>query len=271
MKKLVVLHIFLISLGCLGQLPDRQFSLFYENAQFELTEAHHRLLDSLKGMENKELYDVHIKGYTNSIGEEIYNLELSRKRAENVKKELRSFTIISTTGLGELESEEAGNRRVDVFIHQKKDHIAQVNEVIEAPASTAVDTLTVGSLRIPKVGDKVILQGIMFYADQDVIMDESTEPLKKLVAFLKKHPKIKFKLMGHICCGDKNNPFLDLTNARTGRNDLSEARARSVYNYLLKNGIDKFRMRYFGMAYRHPTGKGDEFDRRVEIEITSVH
>lgn len=263
--------LFLISQWNYAQNPDQEFSLFYENAQFELTELHHQLLDSLKGLENKELYDIHIKGYTNSIGEENYNLELSRKRAENVKKELRSFTIISTTGLGELESEEANNRRVDVFIHKKEDHISQVDEVIEAPISEAVDTLSVASLIIPKVGDKVTLQGIMFYADQDVIMDESTEALKKLVAFLKKHPKIKFKLIGHICCGDKNNPSLDLKNARTGKNDLSEARAKSVYNYLIKKGIDKFRMRYFGMAYRNPTGKGDEYDRRVEIEITSVN
>lgn len=256
---------------CFGQNTDQQFSLFYENAQFELTEEHHGLLDSLKGIENKDLYDIHIKGYTNSVGEESYNLELSRKRAENVKKELRSFTIISSTGLGQLESAEANNRRVDVFIHKKEEHISQVDEIVEAPISISNDTPTIASLIAPKVGDKVILQGIMFYSDQDVIMDESIEPLKVLVAFLKKYPKIKFKLMGHICCGDKNNPFLDLKNARTGKNDLSEARARSVYNYLLKNGIDRYRMRYFGMAYQNPTGKGDEYDRRVEIEITSVN
>lgn len=253
-----------------GQNPDQKFTLFYDNAQFDLTPIHHHLLDSLKMLENKDLYDIHIKGYTNSVGEENYNLELSRKRAENVKKQLRDFTIISTTGLGEINSEAANNRRVDVFIHKKEDHVAQAGEIIEAPLATA-DTLSVASLFEPKIGDKVTLQGIMFYMDQDVIMDESKAPLEQLVKFLKTHPKIKFKLIGHICCGDKNKPYVDLKNERTGKNDLSEARARSVYNYLLKNGIERYRMRYLGMAYRNPTGKGDEFDRRVEIEITSIN
>jgi outer membrane protein OmpA-like peptidoglycan-associated protein len=268
-KILCILFYIVFCHSMIGQ--ERQFTLFYENDKYELTESHRTLLDSLNGIQHKENYDIHIKGYTNSIGEKNYNLELSRKRAENVKKELRSFTIISTTGYGALESEEANNRRVDVLIHRKEDHISQINEIIEAPISESADTLSVASLISPKIGDKVILQGIMFYTDQDVIMDESIKALKELVAFLKRHPKIKFKLIGHICCGDINNPFLDLPNVRTGKNDLSEARAKSVYNYLLKNGIERFRMRYFGMAYRNPTGKGDEYDRRVEIEITSVN
>jgi len=63
---------------------------------------------------------------------------------------------------------------------------------------------------------------------------------------------------------------MDLRNVRTGKNDLSEARAKSVYNYLQKHGISNKRMRYIGMAYRNPTGKGDSYDRRVEIEITEI-
>lgn len=250
---------------------ERQFSLFYENDHYELTNSHRALLDSLNSLQHKEDYDIHIKGYTNSVGASQYNLELSRKRAENVKKELRSFTIISTVGYGELESEAANNRRVDVFIHRKEDHIPQEGEIVEVPIQEERKAPTVRNLKNPKIGDKVTLQGIMFYPDQDVIMDESKETLEELVSFLKKHPKIKFKLIGHICCGDKNKPYLDLKNVRTGKNDLSEARAKSLYNYLVKNGIHKNRMRYLGMAYRNPTGEGDEFDRRVEIEITSLY
>jgi outer membrane protein OmpA-like peptidoglycan-associated protein len=101
-------------------------------------------------------------------------------------------------------------------------------------------------------------------------MDESKEALEQLVDFLKRNPDVKFKLIGHICCGDPMKPGKDLKNVRTGKENLSEARAQAVHNYLAKQGIETKRMRYIGMAYRQSTGRGDKFDRRVEIEITSV-
>ena len=123
---------------------------------------------------------------------------------------------------------------------------------------------------MPIVGEKIALAGILFYPDQDVIMDESVPALERLIGLLNYHRNLKFKLIGHICCGDPERPAMDVINTRTGEKNLSEARARSVYLYLLKKGIDRRRMRYIGMAYRQPTKKGDEFDRRVEIEITSI-
>ncbi len=252
----------------MAQESEKKFSLFYANDLYELTEEHHILLDSLKKLPNKDSLDVHIKGYTNSVGGENYNLELSRRRAENVKKELRQFTIISSQGYGELGSTAADNRRVDILIHFKRDHVAVVGEIVEAPI-TEKETEIV-SFSNPKKGDKITLRGIRFYPDRDVIMDESKEALNELVTFLKNNRKVKFKLIGHICCGDPMKPYKDVKNVRTGKDNLSEARAQALHNYLVKKGINKRRIRYLGMAFRQPTGKGDEFDRRVEIEITSV-
>lgn len=261
--------VFLCNTLVFSQEDEKKFSLFFENDQYELSPIHYQLIDSLKSLENKSLYDVHINGFTNSIGDSVYNLQLSQKRAESVKKELRSFTIISSTGYGELKSEAANNRRVDVFIHLKEDHVAKVGEIIEEPLIVK-SKQNFNNLVLPKIGDKIILEGIMFYQDRDVIMDESKEALEELVVYLNENPNVKFKLLGHICCGDKTEPYQDVINVRTGKKNLSEARAKSLYNYLLKNGIDKSRMRYKGMAFRNPTGKGSDFDRRVEIEITSV-
>ena len=50
----------------------------------------------------------------------------------------------------------------------------------------------------------------------------------------------------------------------------SIARAKVVYDYLAKRGIDKNRMSYVGMGSRFPTGRAAKFDRRVEIEIIST-
>jgi len=259
----------LSSLGT-AQEGERKFSVYFENDIYELSTAHHQLLDSLKTIPIKDSLDVHIKGYTNSIGSDSYNLELSRKRAENVKSELREFTIISSNGYGELNSEAANNRRVDVLIHFKKDHLVVAGEIRQEPVKTEIIQPTLATLFEAKIGDKITLEGIRFYADMDIIMDESRDALDELVTFLTDNPSVKFKLIGHICCGNNDNPGHDLINIRTGKKNLSEARARSLHNFLAKKGIDTRRMNYIGMAYRHPTGKGDTFDRRVEIEITSI-
>lgn len=253
-----------------AQVSEKKITLLYENDAYQLTQEHVALLDSIKNIEHKELVDVHVEGYTNNVGDKIYNLELSRKRAANVKSFLKEFTIVSSKGYGELESEAANNRRVDILVHLKTDHIPVDGEIIEAPVSEAEKKTPSISLLNPKKGDKITLEGIRFYTDRDVIMDESKDSLEELLLFLESNPKIRFKLLGHICCGDWNNPVLDARNTRTGKRNLSEARAQAVRNYLVKNGIDKRRIRHLGMAYKYPTGKGDMFDRRVEIEITSV-
>lgn len=266
-----IVFIFLsISSAVFAQFEEQKFSLYFEHAAFGLTSAHTQLLDSINTYPFKDELDVHIKGYANSIGDSEYNLELSRKRARSVKAKLRQFTIISSKGYGELNSEAANNRRVDILIHRKVDHIPMEGEIIEPPQVAQITQPTLSGLQQPKKGDKITLQGIMFYEDRDVIMDESREALEALLEFLNRNPNVKFKLIGHICCGDPMKPAKDHKNKRTGKDNLSEARAQAVHNYLAKKGISTRRMRYIGMAFRQSTGKGDRFDRRVEIEITSV-
>lgn len=268
--KQIVYIFFVLTLGASAQNHEQKFSLFFENDAYLLTPTHHKMLDSIKNLQHKDELDVHIKGFTNNVGDEAYNLRLSQKRATNVKEQLREFTIISSVGYGEINSPAADNRRVDILVHLKVDHVAVEGEVIEPPRTESAPQPTIANLIDPKKGDKITLQGIMFYQDRDVIMDESKEALEQLVEFLTKNPSVKFKLIGHICCGDPMKPGKDLKNVRTGKDDLSEARARALHNYLAKKGIETRRMRYIGMAFRQSTGKGDVFDRRVEIEITSV-
>lgn len=251
-----------------AQEDEQQFSLYFENDQALLTLAHITILDSIKKLPNKDDLDVHIKGYTNSIGDANYNLKLSKKRAENVTRKLRDFTIISSQGYGELETDAKKNRRVDIFIHHKKDHVAEEGEIVIEPIKKEVAPVYSKEF---KKGDKITIEGIKFYQDRDVMMNESRESLNNLVTFLKQNPTINFKLIGHICCGDPHNPGRDFRNIRTGKNNLSEARAKSVYGYLTKKGIDQKRMSYIGMAFRQPLGKKSTDDRRVEIEIISIN
>ena len=255
----------------MAQDNEIQFNIYFAHDQYILEAEQRTLLDSLLALPDKERYDIHINGFTNDIGSAQYNLELSRKRAEHVKKLMRTFTIISSIGKGELGGEDAANRRVEIIFHPKSMHVAVAGEIIEPPLFSLPVVDLSQRFTMPKVGEKIALDGILFYPDQDVIMDQSKEVLEQLVSLLNAHRGLKFKIMGHICCGDPERPGMDVINTRTGQQDLSYARARSVYLYLLKKGIDRKRMRFMGMAYRFPTGQGDEFDRRVEIEITGIN
>ena len=55
-----------------------------------------------------------------------------------------------------------------------------------------------------------------------------------------------------------------------GKRNLSFARARYIYEYLMKNGVAKKRMKYIGLKHKYPLGGDPKFDRRVEIEITNI-
>jgi len=60
------------------------------------------------------------------------------------------------------------------------------------------------------------------------------------------------------------------SNRKTNKRNLSLARAKFIYDYLAKKGVDKRRMKYVGLRRKFPLGGDPQFDRRVEILITYV-
>lgn len=268
MKRTYLLFFLLFPLLAICQETEQKFSLYFEHDSARLSAQHLQIIEGINISEEKDELDIHIKGYTNSLGSPEYNLKLSNERAANVTALLREFTIISSQGYGELDTDAAKNRRVDILVHYKKDHIPEAGDIIIEPIIVPKKKPSFTSSL--KKGDKITLEGIMFYQDRDVIMDESRDALDRLTIFLKENANIKFKLIGHVCCGDPLRPGNDFINVRTGKNNLSEARAQALYNFLRKKGIERRRMRYEGMAFRQPTGENNTKDRRVEIMITDV-
>ena len=80
---------------------------------------------------------------------------------------------------------------------------------------------------------------------------------------MEENPKLKIEIQGHICCV-----------AGEDVKDVSTARARAVYNYLLRSKIDRKRMTYKGYGSSRPlhpipekTVQEEDENRRVEILI----
>ena len=82
-----------------------------------------------------------------------------------------------------------------------------------------------------------------------------------------KHDNIYFIIQGHVCCTKMSR---DAVDKKTKKRNLSVARAKFIYDYLAKRGVDKRRMKYVGLRRKFPLGGKPEEDRRVEILVTYV-
>ena len=89
----------------------------------------------------------------------------------------------------------------------------------------------------------------------------------KIAEVLKSRKGVYFTIQGHVCCTQNSRDAMD---KQTRKRNLSVARAKYIYDYLAKQGVDKRRMKYKGMRRLFPLGGDPKFDRRVEIVITYV-
>lgn len=83
---------------------------------------------------------------------------------------------------------------------------------------------------------KIELENVFFDLNKTTLRKESFIELNKLVSFLEKNKVVKIEIGGHT----------DTRGDATDNKKLSEGRANSVYEYLIKNGIDADRLTYKG-------------------------
>jgi outer membrane protein OmpA-like peptidoglycan-associated protein len=93
-------------------------------------------------------------------------------------------------------------------------------------------------------------------------LSESEPELQKLVAFLKKNPKLRVEVQGHT----------DDTGLAEKNLVLSEKRAQSVVEYLISNHIEEQRLTWAGHGENRPvagndTPEGRRMNRRTTIKI----
>lgn len=114
-------------------------------------------------------------------------------------------------------------------------------------------------------GQKFVLENIFFDFNKSVLLPQSFLELDNLLTILKLHPSMNIELSGHT--DGKGNPSYN--------QQLSEARAQAVMNFLIKNGIKKERLSAIGHGDSKPiatnkTENGRAQNRRVEFRITAL-
>ncbi len=118
-------------------------------------------------------------------------------------------------------------------------------------------------------GEVIILKDIHFLRGRSTLNPESIPLLKRVIEILVARPNIHFEIRGHVCC--INPKFDDALDRNTMRSDLSQARAKLIYNVLAEYQISTDRMTFAGYGRKMPLGGSDRDDRRVELLITSVN
>jgi outer membrane protein OmpA-like peptidoglycan-associated protein len=97
---------------------------------------------------------------------------------------------------------------------------------------------------------------------------KAKKELDRTIVILKKHKTLRFEVKGHVCC--TSSKYRDAIDKETQNRDLSENRAKNVFNYLRSMGISPYRMSYKGYGNQFPLDKDDAQDRRVELFITKL-
>ncbi|MGV8944999.1 MAG: OmpA family protein, partial [Lutibacter sp.] len=113
-----------------------------------------------------------------------------------------------------------------------------------------------------KVGQSIVLNNIYFEVGKTTVNTSFSTDLDKLVQFLKDNTETKLEIQGHT----------DNTGSLKLNNKLSQARANSIVDYLVKQGIDSRRISAKGFGLSLPiadnsTAEGRAKNRRVVIKV----
>ncbi len=256
---------------CAQQNLQQQF--FFRTGSAELNPGEEiKWQDFLKTIDTLNISSISISGWCDDRGSENYNKQLSLKRASYLAQSLKEAGITNTNIVINGNGEVAARQTTTANLQQERSENRKVEiQIRYAPKTTTVPVVVanVYSKSIfsdhHKVGDKITLSNILFSGGTHRFLPESYPSLDSLVHTLQVKKQYHILILGHICCSP---PGKDGEDMETGRMDLSVARARAVYDYLIKSGVRAERLDYKGMKGDYPTGKDSKYDRRVEIEIT---
>lgn len=119
-----------------------------------------------------------------------------------------------------------------------------------------------------KPGQQVVLDDIRFVGNDTKVMRQSEASLLMLLQFMEANPTVSIEVQGHV-----NGPTYKNTKEFI---ELSTARAKTVYDFLLVSDIGARRMTYVGygnsaMLFTEPKNKEQsEANRRVEIKVLGM-
>lgn len=153
----------------------------------------------------------------------------------------------------------------DYILTVKKQGYAYNSSYFSKNDTTELEPVKVDlQLRKTEIGSAYRLNNILFNTESSTLTDQDKAILLDFASYLEENPGLKVALHGHT--DNIGNAGDNLT--------LSEERAKSVYDFLIQNGVNKSRLSSKGFGATQPvsdnsTAKGRMKNRRTEFVILS--
>lgn len=260
MKKCIILFlIFSLSLNA-----QEKLNVYFDFDKHNLNDQAIKTINSWIA-DGKNYQVIKLYGFCDSKGTNSYNDTLALKRVNEVYNFLRESEVdviknIEIRGFGEdfkQSKVQDENRRVTIIFEEKEStSVKENNPELEKNKFTE-------KIKSAKKGDLLKLDNIYFYNNSAKVVTKSEPILYELLCVMVDNPTLKIEIQGHICCKRPNEPEV-----------ISTARARAVYNYLIRNKIDRTRMSFKGYGVSRPihpipekNALEEDDNRRVEILV----
>lgn len=179
---------------------------------------------------------------------------------DNEKNEvIASFKSNSVTGKY-LVSMPAG-KNYGISVH--KDDYLFHSENFDLPKSSEYQEVEkVITLKNIAVGNSIVLKNIFFDFNKSTLRNESENEIQQLVKLLTNVPTMKIEISGHT-----DNKGSDEYNK-----NLSNLRAKAVFDRVISSGIDATRLTYVGFGEEKPIATNDaeegrQLNRRTEFKV----
>lgn len=277
MKHLTIIFLLLITQFLTAQ-DQLTHVVYFETDKHDVPETEQsRLLLFIQKLQDVDIEKISIYGFCDDRGTNSYNMVLSQNRANSIKdifssNEFDQSIITNVDGKGEIllkmvkQSDinkiRGLNRKVEIIVQQQI--VNPVDAIKENNPKPEKKTIFSNNL---EKGDKVVLDKLLFKTGYSYLTPNSKKVLKHIADTLVKRKELYFTIQGHVCCTQNAR---DAVDRKTKQRNLSVARAKYIYDYLAKKGVDKKRMKYVGMRRKFPLGGDPKYDRRVEILITYI-
>ena len=110
------------------------------------------------------------------------------------------------------------------------------------------------------LGDTVTLKNIFFETAKATLLETSLAELDRLAEALQRHPNLRLEVGGHT----------DAVGSDADNLDLSERRAKAVYDYLILRGVAADRLTYRGYGESRPVATNDTPEGRAANRRTTL-
>lgn len=141
-----------------------------------------------------------------------------------------------------------------------KEMTYNISDTIVAPDAVVKNTVVTNEV---VVGEKIVLQ-VFYDYNKSMLKPESKTELIRLENLIKKSPSMKIEIAG----------YTDNKGSVKYNYKLSIARAKVIYSYLIKHGVNPKQLIYKGYGPKYPiatntTPEGRQQNRRTEFKVLS--